>query len=194
MNAISTRKWRTLVKTTQWCSVEQESVLQPLQFHGLPSSQYMKTEMRRFVLLWFYLLVKCYCLVIFITRAGREISRILLSEALKSVEISGAVIIMYSKTEVPTVHGHMIQDLWVFQLTFRTIFLLYIFTGNTFFFSLSLSLSLGNPHFNVIRSVEPDRLIQSNDWLMTGQGEEGRTNCPKIYIPTCGHNRIKNHK
>jgi len=88
-------KWRTLVKATLWCSVEQESVLQPLEFQGLPSSQYMKTEMRRFVLLWFCLLFKCYCLVIFITRAGREISRILLSESLKWVEISGAVIIMY---------------------------------------------------------------------------------------------------
>jgi len=52
---------------------------------------YSSTEMRRFVFVRFYLLVKCYSLVIFIIRAGGEISHILLLETLRSVAIADAV-------------------------------------------------------------------------------------------------------
>jgi len=136
MHAVRTRKWRALGKTALWCSVEQESVLQPLAFQGLPSSRRMIT-----VFLWFYLLVKCYCLVIFITRAGGEISRILLFEILKSVAISDAVSIYVRQRDL------VFMVTWF--MTYGYVNLLSEPSSN-FIFLYAIPFFFGNPNFIVI--------------------------------------------
>ena len=121
-----------------------------------------------------YLLNATVCLFSLPGRGGGGISRILLFETLKSVAISDAVSIYVRRMDqLFTVTWFKIYG-YLNLLTEPSSYFI-LFTGNTFFFRKST--------FRCNKASELDRRIQCNDWLMTGQGEEGWTNVPKIYIP-----------